>query len=338
MKNLVLISAVALTTGTLIALISGIEIEKPIHSIKKQEHFNMIIVPDLSNRIDTVNKPKPVGDLEIIGGVLDDIYPEFLCENRINAHQQDRFILEFTNQKLITDHNINTDLLSIDISKFKNQIDRIEYLTGKSNLNNINRDIEKLKTEVDNTYDKARADMGGADIPSFLEKLNTSQIKKKGCLKNKKTHDGKTIVQEYRNVIILITDGYIEADKYAKNYSIQKVYPNLSQNRIESFREDFNKRNDCRTVDVFFSEEGYGITPVQNELLKEVEILVLEIDDRSLNESGNSTKEISDYKIIKLFWEDWLTKSGVKRFELFTKASSKSEVQDHVNKFLQINN
>ena len=76
----------------------------------------------------------------------------------------------------------------------------------------------------------------------------------------------------------------------------------------------------------------------ENELLKEVEILVLEIDDRSLNESGNSTKEISDYKIIKIFWEDWLTKSGVKRFELFTKASTKSEVQDHINKFLQINN
>ena len=338
MKNLVLISAVIFTTGTLIALISGIEIEKTIRSPKKQEHFNMIIVPDLSNRIDIVNKPKPVSDLEIIGGVLDNIYPEFLSENRINAHQQDRFLLEFTNQKLITDHNINTDLLSVDISKFKNQIERIEYLTGKNNLNNLNRDIEKLKTEVGNTYAKARADLGGADIPSFLENLNTSQIKKKGCLKNKKTHDGKTIVQEYRNVIILITDGYIEADKYSSNYTSQKIYPNISEKRINSFRNDFSQKKNGRSLKQFFTDEGYGITPVQNELLKETEILVLEIDDRSLNESGNSTKEINDYKIIKLFWEDWLTKSGVKRFELYKKASTKTEVQDHINKFLQINN
>ena len=180
--------------------------------------------------------------------------------------------------------------------------------------------------------------MGGADIPSFLENLNRSQIKSKGSLKNKKTQDGKILVQEYSNVIILITDGYIEADKYSRNYSSQKIYPNLSEKRIESFRNDFNKKKNGRPLEQFFTEEGYGINPVQNELLKEVEILVLEIDDRSLNESGNSTKEISDYKIIKLFWEDWLTKSGVKRFELFTKASTKSEVQDHINKFLQINN
>ena len=145
----------------------------------------MIIVPDLSNRIDTVNKPKPVNDLEIIEGVLDKIYPAFLTENRINAYQQDRFLLEFTNQKLITDHNINTDLLSIDLSGFKNQIDRIEYLTGKNSSYNLNGDIEKLKTEVRSTYEKARAELGGADIPSFMEDLNTSKIKNKDCLKNK---------------------------------------------------------------------------------------------------------------------------------------------------------
>lgn len=338
MKNLVLISAVVFATGTVIALISRIKIEKAIHNPKEQKHFNMIIVPDLSNRIDTVNKPKPVNDLEIIEGVLDKIYPAFLTENRINAYQQDRFLLEFTNQKLITDHNINTDLLSIDLSGFKNQIDRIEYLTGKNSSYNLNGDIEKLKTEVRSTYEKARAELGGADIPSFMENLNPSQIKSKGSLKNKKTHDGRTIVQEYRNVIILITDGYIEADKYTSDYSSQKVYPNLSEKRIEVFRKDYNNRNNGRTLEVFFSEEGYGITPVQNQLLKEVEILVLEIDDRSLNESGNSTKDISDYEIIKLFWKDWLKKSGVKRFELHKKASSKTEVQDHINKFLQINN
>ena len=345
MKNLVIISGIAIASGS-IGTYMYKEWKKRIIAPTEAsfnngitEHFNMIIVPDLSNRIDTEEKSKPLSDLNIVEGILNDIDPIYLKSDRRMMNQQDRFQVGFTNQKLISKHNINMENLCIDFSRFDdNQRSRIDYITGKNTTTNLQQDINKFKTEFAQTYSKALEDMGGADIPSFLENLNTSQIKSKGSLKNKKTQDGKTLVQEYRNVIILITDGYIEADKYASDYSSQKVYPNLSEKRIEAFRKDYNERNNGRTCEVFFSEEAYGINPVQNELLKEVEILVLEIDDRSLNESGNSTKEISDYKIIKLFWEDWLTKSGVKRFELFTKASSKSEVQDHVNKFLQINN
>ena len=84
----------------------------------------------------------------------------------------------------------------------------------------------------------------------------------------------------------------------------------------------------------FFKDRGYGITPVDNPLLSEVEILVLELDDRSKNANGNASSEISDDDIIKLFWTDWLKKSGVKKFELHSTASSTSDINDYIKDFL----
>ena len=178
-------------------MISGIEIEKPIHSIKKQEHFNMIIVPDLSNRIDTVNKPKPVGDLEIIGGVLDDIYPEFLCENRINAHQQDRFILEFTNQKkiflkfdLVLDPNwlhlsiLPKHVLIMAYKKLSNVEEK--HLLHTDNVKEI---IKLLKQHIDNY------NLDEHKYKSFTDMVNKRDNYRKVKLENYMPELAKEILQ-----------------------------------------------------------------------------------------------------------------------------------------------
>lgn len=60
----------------------------------------------------------------------------------------------------------------------------------------------------------------------------------------------------------------------------------------------------------------------------------MELDDRSVNNNGNATEDITDLDIIKLFWTDWLTKSNVKKFKLYDKAGSLNELQGHINRFL----
>ena len=115
MKNLVLISVIALATGS-IGTYMFKEYKKRIISPKEEnvnnritKHFNMIIVPDLSNRIETQEKPKPVSDLNIVEGILNDIAPVYLKSDRRMMNQQDRFQIGFTNQSLISKYNINME-------------------------------------------------------------------------------------------------------------------------------------------------------------------------------------------------------------------------------------
>ena len=99
----------------------------------------------------------------------------------------------------------------------------------------------------------------------------------------------------------------------------------IDQERINSFRKDFEKNSNERTLKQFFIDQDYGIPAVDNSLLSQTEILVLELDDRSVNENGNATQDITDIDIIELFWSDWLTKSNVKKFELLEEIYKKQK-------------
>ena len=342
MKNIILVSIVVLTSACFICYLYNKD-EKEINKVELLErgnnkssnritkHFNMLIVPDLSNRIE---KAKPISDLDIIYEILDNISYKYLKTQNRRIGQQDRFQIGFTNQSIINKHNVNKSNLLIDFSRFDKQRNRIEYLSGKNEVRNLSSDLNIFKCELERNYKSASKEIVGADIYTFLKKLNSSVILPKGILSNKITEDGRVLKHEYRNVIILLTDGYIEADRYTGDYIEKCIYPNLSQERINSFRSDFEKNNKGRTLKQFFIDRCYGITAVDNSLLSQTEILVLELDDRSVNNNGNATEDITDLDIIKLFWTDWLTKSNVKKFKLYDKAGSLNELQGHINRFL----
>jgi hypothetical protein len=89
-------------------------------------------------------------------------------------------------------------------------------------------------------------------------------------------------------------------------------------------------------IEKFFIDNDYGLVPVNNKYLKDLEVLVLELYDRSLSKGGSATVIPKDKEIIELFWKDWLVKSGVKRFELHFTASSQNEVHDVLSRFLSV--
>jgi hypothetical protein len=63
----------------------------------------------------------------------------------------------------------------------------------------------------------------------------------------------------------------------------------------------------------------------------------LELYDRSLTKAGAASIHPTDMEIIKLFWSDWLQRSGVRRFEFHPIAGSKDEVEKMILNFLEIN-
>ena len=334
MKNAIYVSLLlgAAATG-IVSFVGSSKDQGPViveRSAYVTKHINLLLVPDLSNRVDLIAKPKPISDQEIFSIVLNDIEDVYLRNQNRRMNQQDRFSVLFTNQNLITDYAINMEKLSIDFSIFPKQRDRIDYIKGKDESTSLVNDRSAMLTEINRVYKKVAESMNGADVWSFLENLDESSLMTSGSIPSKKMQNGTEFRNEYRNILIFLTDGYIETEKGWSG----KICNSLTQSRINNFRMQFLTKGKGRSLAEFFNDEGYGITPLNNELLKETEIIILEMDDRSINEKGNATHKITDQMVIELFWNDWFKKSGIKKHKLVHKANRLDDLNRQIKNFI----
>jgi len=91
-----------------------------------------------------------------------------------------------------------------------------------------------------------------------------------------------------------------------------------------------------RKILLLFTRKTHSLKSIRfNPLLKNLDILVLELYDRTETNVGASIHP-TDLEIMKLIWGDWLKTSGVKRFELYPKFSSKAEAEKVIFKFLGV--
>ncbi len=300
-----------------------------------QQHYNIIVAPDLSNRIDNKVHPKPVSDEDIIKSLFSNVDNILKFGNR-SSEQKDKFSFVFTSNRLVSSLGINRDLLSLDFSSFENQKGRIDYINSREEFakNGLSENIEYLINECNDIYNNARAKQGGADMWSFLNSsidatVSETEIKKLDFVDYK-------VNSRHKNILIIFTDGYIENGlvlKYGSGYSNNMTY-DLPQSTINKFRQDYLRSN-TSDMKKFFDENQYGIIPVKNEYLKNFDILVMELYDRSLDKHGAAKVHPTDADIIKLFWSDWFEKSGVKSYELHTCVSSQRTAEDIILNFIR---
>ncbi|PVH26596.1 hypothetical protein [Sphingobacterium corticibacter] len=302
-------------------------------------HYNITIAPDLSNRIDTALYPRALSDVAIVNGFLDAFYPEIVTydlsqkkEGQRKTGQKDVLRIDFINQKMGGDYK--PEDMELNLDRFgKNQAERIQYLTNQS-VENLDRDTKKFKQEYAKLNDAVLQKNVKADVWSYFKNGIKSNLldNKIDSVLNKKQH---SLNRSFAcNVLVLFTDGYIEAGLYGeKNCEGNKCYF-LDSKRVADFRIAF-KKSGSSDIKAFFQQEGYGIIPVENPLLQNLNVLVMEMYDRSIDASGKATQHPSDWEILQLFWEDWLTKSGVKSHRLLSTASSQREAMRHVQDFLR---
>lgn len=295
-------------------------------------HFNVNIVPDLSNRIQKEMYPKPVDDRKIISTVLDLIDPEILELGREEG-QQDIFKTKFINEGVISLYGLNMNHLQIDFAKFgKEQINRIDYIKGLRETS-LKSDLDNYESEIDKAYNAAMVNTFGADIWSFFNRLDDYSVRD---VIDTIVYRGASTryIQKYKNILILLTDGYLEAGIYDENgceFKNQCYF--LSGKTIRDFRTAF-KNSGFSDMKKFFVDQGYGIVPVKNETLKNLDVIVLEAYDRSLDKSGNATVFPSDFEIMKLFWEDWMFKSGARSFEIHQAVPDENEAREKIKSFI----
>lgn len=303
-------------------------------------HYNITIAPDLSNRLNKKLYPKPVKDHHIIDTLVDHFYPGIVtfsqahhkADSRKTA-QRDILRVDFINQKQISLYGVNVLDMQLDLKRFGvHQEDRIRYLTNQSN-ENLARDKSQFKAAYQRMNEQAESSPAGADIWSYFKdgiKHGIAQI----TIDSVQLKDGTTKRDYMSNVLLLLTDGYIEAGLHGKDHCMGNKCYFLSTKTVQSFRKAF-QQSGSKDMTAFFKDNGYGIIPVDNPLLQDLHVVVMEIYDRSKDSKGGATLHPSDWDILKLYWSDWLTQSKVKSFELLPLANSKEQAFNNIKSFLE---
>lgn len=311
---------------------------------KVKPHLNIILSPDLSNRINKkVHKNKTIHDIDLIANILDNYYHDskgkekgkiyendIFHSNKRFVNQRDKIRVRFTNETSINVYNVQAEKLKLDLSDnyFQNSSKkRVQYLQNKDTVKSFTKDKEEFLKELGSVYEKAISKTYGADLYGLIQNRLDNYI------------DTDTI-QPYRNILVLFTDGYIESGAYKsfKTNDNKKTY--LDHGTIQNFRKLYNKakeQNPSLTSNAFFKKNNYGIVPIKNELLENLEILAFEFYDRSKDKGGGQTVQPDDYEILKLFWEDWLTQSGVKYFEIHKCVDNIDDFEAILGKFIDKN-
>lgn len=292
-------------------------------------NYNVVVVPDLSNRL---LRTTGISDADILRALLGDIYPRIANYKRA-MNQKDRFRVVLSGQRIGTLYNANYAAMTIDLGNFKYQKDRINYLQNRIADHNLKTDATAFISEFTRIENLAKQKPVGADVWAlFASGIDQSMIPPQAppiVLDNKKYQT------YYKNILIIFTDGYIEAGTYGDCTGNQCRF--LSGQTIKKFRSAYQKRVDKNeAMEAFFQRNNYGIVAAANAYLKQFEVLVLQIDDRSINASGNTTVVPTDFQIIKLFWEDWMKKSGVSHFELYPLTRSVQDAEQTILSFMNI--
>jgi hypothetical protein len=290
-------------------------------------HFNITFASDLSNRVNPGLYKRPLTDVDVLKIVTGHLYPSVLRYRR-SENQKDKLLIDFINKGLISEYAVRTERLFIDFGAFARQNDRINYILERQHVKQTLRlDSQKMVDEFSRINSLAAKQNFGADIWTYF---NEGIDDKRVLSDEKPINDGRnTYVNTYRNVLILATDGYIEAGIYDKGFD-------LSKKRIEIFRTAFLASGETDLNHFFKKNKQFRITPVRNPHLKDLEVLVMELYDRSKSKGGAATVQPTDMEIIKLFWTDWLQQSKVKRFELHPYANSRDEAEKIILNFLGV--
>lgn len=240
------------------------------------ENLNISLLLDLSDRISPTKYPNPtmeyyLRDVGYINSVSEAFTEHVRSKKVIRAH--DKIQLFFDPTPLNPEINKISKDLKIEINKGNVSKERISNI--KTIYANNPLEIYKLAIKDENYI--------GSDIWRFFKtKINDYCLEK-----------------EYRNILVILTDGYI----YYKDTQMREgnlttyLTPELVKiSNLNSF--DWNKK---------MMGQKFGFLKANNNLSK-LEILVLGINPNQKNPYEED--------VIKAYWTNWFQSMKVKRFEI----------------------
>jgi hypothetical protein len=240
------------------------------------ENLNISILLDLSDRISPTKYPNPTMDYYLRDvGYINSISESFSghVKNKKVRRVDDKIQIFFDPAPLNPEINKISKELKIAVNK--NNVSKEMIKSTKTTYANSPLKIYKLAIK-DNNY------VGSDTWKFFKNKVNDY------CIEN-----------NYRNILVILTDGYI----YYRDSKIKEVNQSsyLTPEVIRSY--GLNKSNWSKII----IDKKIGFIPA-NVDLSNLEILVLGINP--------DPKNPYEEEVIKAYWTHWFEAMKVKRFEI----------------------
>lgn len=240
------------------------EIKKWLPS--KTQNLNIILVPDLSFRInDEKNNPEQIRNDTAL---LNSVYQLFERKVRLKMSSKDRLVVDIADpDQGQGQFKSIADSLVFDLEDFKNKSNRLYFNSVKG----------KFESNVKQAYDLAKQKTTGANYAYYFANKLSSRIKK------------STLNDDYRNIVILVTDGYLEVTvDGGKTASISPATDQLRK---------YYETNNSSTFK--YPSETYDFK------FPETEVYLFEVNER---QSGQG----KDYRGLKKWWTEWFKSMEIK--------------------------
>lgn len=294
----------------------------PARNVIIVNDYNVVIVPDLSNRINPKIYPKAVHDTILINALMDHAVDFLNIKNR-QLNQLDVYKFDFVNNGILNKNVVVSDALKIDLRQFKNKgADVVDYINNKMPV-----DVDTFKHNVAKVYEYALNHPSGSDLWNYFnETINNSVVKvpdDTSFIASSYTN----VIKRNQNVLILFTDGYIESANKGKGYT-------LGGKAVDDVRNAFLKSGSKDLKTFIYSHPECQLNKTTNSL-NGLNIMINELIDRSKDANGVALKQPTDFQIMKIIWEKWLKDSGAAHVEVYTAIESKKVFVDNVRAFLE---
>ena len=176
--------------------------------------------------------------------------------NRL-AFQKDKISYGLLNPLEIRNYNDLKDDLTIDLGKFgQNQFQRIDFIKNRKSPT-LEQSIGQFNDKIDEIYENSinRGSFYTADTWGFFKQVvDENYFKLTGPINTPKAKDVS------RNVIILLTDGFIElAARNTPNSCPEKTCDLLNTYQIEKFRKYYNGLDRKIPLKEAFQQSGLWI-------------------------------------------------------------------------------
>jgi hypothetical protein len=258
------------------------------------ESINVIVIPDLSRRItDTYNNPNQVQN-DIF--ILQNIWSSFADYSKLKQDSKDKLIVDLTDiDQAQGQFGKVANNLQFDLSGHKGKSNRLFFTDEKQ---------KQFSKSVIEMYKLGREKPLGADYRFYLRRYLKSHIKK------------STLFDTYRNKVIFITDGYLEAE-------ISGIDTKIDDPKIKSML--YKSVQNGNVLDIISSNKLN--IPIVNIDLTNTDVMVCEVNERK-------TGKGHDYEILKTYWEDWFQRMRVKSIEVLQREQATASTAIKVKEFI----
>lgn len=251
--------------------------------------INVIIIPDLSRRIiDSINNPKQIAN-DLF--VLNTIWHSFVDYSKLRQDSRDYLMVDVTDiNQAKGQFNIVADKLRFDLSTHKGKSNRLYFTEDKT---------KQFESAVVEMYNSAKQKPLGADYLFYFRRHLVNRIKK------------STLFENYINKIIIITDGYLEAEHRTDTKLVLPLYKSVA---IGNTKE-------------MITLLGLSIPKVPIDL-SDTDVLICEVNERR---SGKA----KDFEILKAYWEDWLNRMNTHKVSFIQREQANDLTKKQVEDFLR---